>query len=171
MARRLPSLTPQGFARDERGAALVEFALLLPILLLFFAVTVEGGRMMWSYQAANAGVRDAARFLARSAPFDVCAPGGSLADHVAGLETDLATIVASANSGAALYPGGVTVEGVTSALDCVSGNFRNSPVAVVRVTATVRIDLPFGALLDFGGNGARPALTATISDEHRVFGS
>jgi hypothetical protein len=89
---------------------------------------------------------------------------------VAGLDTDLETIVAEANSGTGLYPGGVTVEEVTSALDCITGTFRNSPVGVVRVTATVRIDLPFGRLISMSG-AARPSLTTEISDAQRVFGS
>src|SRR5687767_807230 len=59
-------------ARNERGVALVEFAILLPILLLLFAVTIEGTRMMWSYQTAIAGVRDAARYLGRITPSNVC---------------------------------------------------------------------------------------------------
>ena len=56
------------FAEREDGAALVEFALLLPIFLLLFAMAVEGSRTFWSYQTAIAGVRDAARYVARAAP-------------------------------------------------------------------------------------------------------
>ena len=59
---------------------MVEFAILLPILLLVFAVIVEGGRLMWSYQTVVAGVRDATRYVARAAPANICSTGGSLAD-------------------------------------------------------------------------------------------
>ncbi|MCB2131090.1 MAG: pilus assembly protein, partial [Rhodobacteraceae bacterium] len=49
--------------RRDDGAILVEFALALPILLIFFAVIVEGTRMMKNYHTAISGVRDATRFM------------------------------------------------------------------------------------------------------------
>ena len=50
--------------RSEDGAVLVEFGLLLPTFVLFFAMAVEGSRTFWSYQATISGVRDAARYVA-----------------------------------------------------------------------------------------------------------
>lgn len=49
--------------RQERGAAAVEFALVLPILLLVVAGTVEFGRAFWFYDTLSKATRDAARYL------------------------------------------------------------------------------------------------------------
>jgi hypothetical protein len=39
----------KGFARCERGTQMLEFAIALPFLLLFFAGTVELGRLFYTY--------------------------------------------------------------------------------------------------------------------------
>ncbi|AML52377.1 TadE/TadG family type IV pilus assembly protein [Falsihalocynthiibacter arcticus] len=65
-----------GFRRDERGTALVELAISLPFALLVFGMIIEGSRMLWAYQSAAAGVRDATRYLARIVPRDICTSGG-----------------------------------------------------------------------------------------------
>lgn len=61
------------FLRDEDGVALVEFAVVLPMMLLVLAIIFEGTRLLLSYQAAISGVRDATRFLSRVVPATVCA--------------------------------------------------------------------------------------------------
>lgn len=59
-----------------RGTASVEFAMILPLLLVLFAVIVDGGRMLADYHAVTKSVRDAARFLARSSVEPrTCVPG------------------------------------------------------------------------------------------------
>lgn len=50
-------------ARSERGAAAVEFALVLPILLLIVAGAVEFGRAFWFYDSLTKATRDSARYL------------------------------------------------------------------------------------------------------------
>jgi Flp pilus assembly protein TadG len=97
------------FRQDQRGAALVEFAMVLPIMLIFFATTVEGARMMWSYQAATSAVRDASRYLAMVAPIDAC----TSATAVTGYTDDLEEIVMVSISGATIYPGDITINSVT----------------------------------------------------------
>ena len=59
--------------------ALVEFAISLPLILVVSYGTIDSMRLFWTYQAAVAGVRDAARYVARVAPDDICTSGGSLA--------------------------------------------------------------------------------------------
>lgn len=154
------------FAACECGAALVEFAIVLPILILFFAMTIEGGRMMWSYQTAAAGVRDAVRYVSRVAPVDICTTGGSLA----GYASELQDMVETSISGSYIYPGGVTINSVTPTYVCVTGSYRNSPVAVARVTADITIDFPFGALFGYATGSALTGLNATLFDENRIFG-
>jgi Flp pilus assembly protein TadG len=72
MARSLLRSLLQRIRRSDRGAFLVEFAIVVPLLILLFGIVVEGGRLMWSYQTAAAGVRDAARYLGRIVPSDLC---------------------------------------------------------------------------------------------------
>jgi Flp pilus assembly protein TadG len=47
----------------QRGVAIVEFALVMPILLLMTFFTTEIGRAVWQYNTLTKSVRDAARYL------------------------------------------------------------------------------------------------------------
>lgn len=150
--------------RNDSGAALVEFAILLPLILLVFAVVIEGGRLMWAYQSVNAGVRDASRYLARIAPESVCS-GGSLAAYQPTLES----IVRNRIDGASFLPSGITVNAVTPSLTCVAGTFRVSPAPVAQVTASLTVTFPFAGVVAFAG-GALGTVTTSISDQSRVYG-
>jgi hypothetical protein len=171
MNPRIPSHLTRCAARFrtcQSGAAIVEFAIALPLLLLLFAMIVEGGRMMWSYQTTAAGVRDAARYLARVAPHDICASGGS----VSGYSATLLGIVRNASSGTALFPSGITVTGVTPSLTCIGGNnLRNSPAPIVRVRANLTITFPFASVFGFAGGSDLTTLNTSITDESKVYGS
>ncbi len=52
--------------RCEKGAAAVEFALALPVLLLLLLVTTELGRALYQANAVEKGVRAGALFAARN---------------------------------------------------------------------------------------------------------
>jgi Flp pilus assembly protein TadG len=54
--------------RSERGAALVELALVIPFLLLMSMLVVEFGRAIYQYNTLAKSVRDAARYLATQTP-------------------------------------------------------------------------------------------------------
>jgi len=153
------------FRDDQRGAALVEFAMVLPIMLVFFGTTVEGARMMWSYQAAASGVRDASRYLAMVAPIDVCANANSVSGYADALED----IVMVSVSGATIYPGDITINSVTPS--CAQGTHTGLHFGVVEVTASITIDYPFGRIFTLVGNSALLGFTATVTDQHRVFGT
>lgn len=61
------------FRRNERGAALVEFTLTLPFLLVLAAGLGEFGVMLHQQQVITTSVRDAARYAARaSVAFKSC---------------------------------------------------------------------------------------------------
>ncbi|MBD3678495.1 MAG: pilus assembly protein [Rhodobacteraceae bacterium] len=154
------------FRKDEDGAAMVEFAVLLPMLLLIFAMIIEGGRLMWAYQTVNAGVRDAARYLARVAPPDLCKTGGV----VTGYTTDLENIVRNSVDGAALFPSGITVTAVVPSHSCVAGSFRISPAPVAQVTANLTITFPFASVFGFAGQSLA-TINTSITDQSRVYGS
>ena len=59
--------------RGQRGAVAVEFALILPALLLIVVGTIEFGRVYSQFQVYNGAAREGARCAAvQSTPFDDC---------------------------------------------------------------------------------------------------
>ena len=154
------------FINDCDGVVLVEFAILLPMLLLVFAIMIEGSRLMWSYQSTISAVRDATRYLARIAPVDICSSGGS----VTGYSADLMTIISRNIDGTTIFPAGITVDSVVPSLTCTPGAFRVNPAPVVQVTASITVNFIFGAVFSFSG-GSLTSVTTTISDQSKVYGT
>lgn len=140
--------------REEDGVALVEFAIVLPLMLLLFGVMVEGGRMFRSYQSANAGIRDAARHVARLAP-----PSCPIPDYSSLVQR----IVAESLSDTSVFASGITVVSASATADCSAG----SPYATV--SANLSITFPFAGLFRLSGSDLT-AFTVTISDQSRVYG-
>ena len=54
--------------KRQKGVAIVEFALILPFLLLLTFITTEFGRAVWEYNTLTKSVRDAARYLSIQTP-------------------------------------------------------------------------------------------------------
>lgn len=52
----------------ERGAALIELALIMPLLLLLTFITTEFGRAMYEYNSVVKATRDAVRYLSVQTP-------------------------------------------------------------------------------------------------------
>jgi Flp pilus assembly protein TadG len=153
------------FLRDSDGAVLVEFAMVLPMMLLVFAVIVEGSRMLMSYQSAMSSVRDATRYLARIVPTDICVTGASISAYDSQVNA-----IANQSLGGVSLPGSVTVQGVTSSLACVSGGYRVDPAPVATVTATFAITMPFSGIFTLNG-GSLGTITTSVTDTARVFGT
>lgn len=166
MPPRQISLRAKRLLRDDSGAALVEFGLLLPTLLLFFALIIEGSRTFWSYQAAIAGVRDASRYLGRVAPVDICDGGVQIAAWTG----RLTRIVRETVDGDAIFPSSISVNSVTPSLACVAGDYRQNPVPMATVTAEMSITYPFAGAFALVGVEL-DAVTTTITDKSRIFGS
>lgn len=153
------------FRRDTSGAALVEFAILIPILFATFALIAEGGRLFWSFQNAITGVRDTARYVGRIAPNDLCtaSPSASIADFQSLVSSTLT----------ALSSTDVTVGLQSLTLECVgvTGEYRVSPTPVAVVTASLTItDLPFAPLFQLVGGSSVSQIQTTVTDRSRVFG-
>ena len=159
---RVPAL--RRLRRDESGAALVELAVSLPLLLIIFATAVEGARLMWSFEAANTGVRDAARYLARRTPLDICS-GGSIPVSDDALRDRIRNQV----NGSRWFPSLITVNSAAASLSCVAGTYRVSPAPVVQVSASVSVAFPFSSVFSLAGLALAP-VTATVADSNRVFG-
>lgn len=155
----------KGFAKGEGGAILVEFALVMPLMLLLLAVMFESGRLMWTYQMVNAGVRDAGRYLARTAPIDICISGGSVAGYAAKMKE----IVEEDISGTGLFPVHVTINSVTPSISCISGTYRTNPAPVGIVTASMTIEFPFSGIMALFG-GTLGTTTTLVTDQSRVYG-
>ncbi|MCX8225014.1 MAG: pilus assembly protein [Sulfitobacter sp.] len=153
------------FAAQEDGAILVEFSLVMPVMLLLLALSIEASRMMWSYQTVIAGVRDAGRYMARVTPANICTSGGS----VAGMSSTLKDIVEKDIGGNNLFPASITVNSVTPSYSCVSGTYRVSPAAVAQVSANVTIQFPLSGILHLFGDGISTVNT-DVTDRSRIFG-
>ncbi|PCI33587.1 MAG: hypothetical protein COB54_04655 [Alphaproteobacteria bacterium] len=54
-----------GSLKNKLGSAAVEFAMILPLMIIFLAVVIDFGRLMMDYHAASKSVRDASRYLTR----------------------------------------------------------------------------------------------------------
>lgn len=54
----------------QSGVAIVEFALVLPLLLILTFITTEYGRALYQYNTLAKSVRDAARYLSTQNPGD-----------------------------------------------------------------------------------------------------
>lgn len=59
--------------KRQRGVAIVEFALILPLLLLLTFITTEFGRAIWQYNLLAKSVRDSVRYLSLQTPDDAVA--------------------------------------------------------------------------------------------------
>lgn len=120
----------KGLVRDRRGGAIVEFALVVPFMVVLVCGVAEFGLAFREYQAMQKAVRDAGRFLARGS-----AAGCSAAEY----EAVLATWP---------NPGEVPVQ--VAAVDCdLPGGMRGEAVVTVRSEVDYGdVDLGLLALLE-----------------------
>ncbi len=63
----------KSFTRDERGAQLIELAIVLPLFLVMFAATAEFGRFFYEYTTLAKATRAGTRYL-------ITAPGTGVSD-------------------------------------------------------------------------------------------
>jgi Flp pilus assembly protein TadG len=85
--------------KRQKGVAIVEFALVLPFLLLLTFITTEYGRAIWQYNTVTKSVRDAARYLSTQQPGTHITQARNLAvyGNLAGTGTPLALGLTLAN--------------------------------------------------------------------------
>lgn len=135
--------------RDERGAVLVEFVVLLPFLLALLLGVVETGRGLFYHHHITNGVRDGLRYLART----------TLSEE----EIDRAREIALMGLPEE-YASAATVEVPDPWTPPNAGDFRTPP-QIIWMRAEVPI--PFPLLRFFGLD---PELTFTVIDRARHIG-
>lgn len=131
-----------------RGAALVEFTLVLVVLLVIVAGVVEFGRTLWYYDALAKGTRDAARYLSTQPP-------GSLNAELA-TARDLVEAAAESANVPSFVANDLTVP-VTCSPACTAATVD---------TVTVRVEYPMtiGAWIPFlpAGDQRDPFIAVTL---------
>ena len=172
----------RAFLRDGRGASAAEFALVLPLFLLFLLRTVDAGRYIWTVNEAEKATQIGARWAVATQLI----PGGDASDGLLahnfigdGVETGTAVGVANfpgvycQTSGATLgctCKSGGTCNFTYAATSTVSKNAWSSLIARMQKiypglsTSNVRIDYD-NAGLGYAGdpNGADVAPLVTVS--------
>jgi Flp pilus assembly protein TadG len=160
----------QSLATDDEGSALVEGAIIVPVLCVLLFGIYEFSWFFYQQHLISTGLRDAARYVARlPAACDPISPDWPIAQALA---SNLAT-TGSVNGGAA------RVKGWTRAsvgLDCRSIEnptgpgglraYRGGSVVYV-VTASTRFREPTLGLFEFL---ALPSPTISVSHSERVIG-
>lgn len=79
--------------RDDTGAAIIEFALVVPLLLLLVWGIIEAGRAFYTISSLASAVRDGAR---HGATCNLGPPGGTLAIAGTQCDQDVRNIVVTA---------------------------------------------------------------------------
>jgi len=121
-------ITPSNLDREERGAALVEFALALPLLLVVIAGIVDFGFTFQRYEVITNAAREGAR-MASLPGYDLTSVDSRVRSYVqAGI---------GMNSGAlarAMPSGAVTLTSVPMSVPLAGGGTKNVDTALVTVT-------------------------------------
>ena len=77
------------FARSEHGGPMVEFAIMLPILLILFGGATEVGRLFYTYTSLAKATKVGARYLSTQVAIDTsnaaCTTGGSVCSNAKNL--------------------------------------------------------------------------------------
>lgn len=145
-------IAPDAHERSQRGIAMVEFAIALPLLLFLMLATAEFGRMLSQYDTLTKAVRDGVRYAASTA---VVGSTGVVYITPA-IQTAVANLVATGDvdgSGTPLLPG-LTAADVT-VTDAGNG--------YVSVSATYAYQPMLGATLPTFGLGGSIPLAITLN--------
>jgi Flp pilus assembly protein TadG len=135
----------------QRGLAMIEFAISVPVLLFLMLATAEIGRILFQYNTLAKAVRDGARYAATNAAVGTT----RVVDIDATTRTQTRNLVVTGNrlgTGAALLPG-LNVDNVT-VTDAGNG--------FVQVAATYTYIPMLGATLPTFGLGTPVNLTMTL---------
>ena len=142
-------------ARREHGAAAIELAVFLPVLIFLFAICLLATRYLWHYTVAQKAAHDAARFMSTIGPQEMLER--ELFNDAAAVAQEIARAELAELAPGAVDPI-VVVECETR--DCYS-SIGNSPDAI-RVYVTMSLSDTFLRYIDTGRYGWPIAVTARI---------
>lgn len=148
--------------RCERGTAVTEFVVSMPLLLVFLFGLIGMAQLLWYHHIITSGVRDGTRYLSR-----VDSPTAD--PHLTrGKNIAMKGIVGGGGSVFYFWTDASSIDVTQVDIDNPDGAFRDSgAVPVVRMTATVNVNLP---VLGFLLLGLNPSITYTVTDEARWIG-
>lgn len=139
----------RAFFRNTRGAAAVEMALMLPMLMTLMFGGMEGAYFFWAEHRVVKAVRDGARYAGRQS-FDQYTCGGS-GTIVGATNTAIKNLTRTGTlngTGAPLVPNWADANTTVSIAGCdtttATGLFQAQPNGAVRVT--VSADVPYTSL-------------------------
>jgi Flp pilus assembly protein TadG len=163
----------RGFARACSGAAGLEFAFILPILMLLMIGAIELGRGLHDFHVVNESVRDAARYLSR---VPASCPAATMDDANDVLVAQALAMTGGANTvspepdllGYWNFPADAAAT-ITVTVTCFAngGQFEGplflgeTEVPAVELTANVPFTFMFGQLIS-------PDATITLQISHKV---
>jgi Flp pilus assembly protein TadG len=139
--------------RWERGTAIIEFTIALPLLLLMLVATAEIGRMLSQYNTLNKAVRDGVRYLAANA---LAGTTGvvSINSTVQTATINLVVTGNTAGSGSALLPNltanNVTVTSLANGYVSVTASYTYVPMLgsnlpTFGLSAPINVSIPLNA--------------------------
>jgi Flp pilus assembly protein TadG len=138
---------------SQRGTAIVEFAIVLPLLLFLLLATAEVGRLLSEYDTLNKAVRDGARYLAANALAGTTGVVG-ITPQVQTATINLVVTGNTAGTGSALLPGlaagNVTVTGLANGYVSVAAAYTYVPMLgptlpTFGLTAPTSLSVPLNA--------------------------
>lgn len=125
----------------QRGVALIELALILPVLLVMTFIVTEFGRAIYQYNTLTKSVRDAARYLTVQTPGTHQAQAQNL------------VVYGTTTAGSTALAPGLTTSMVSASWPAPTGS--NPPISTVVVTISgysfqsmflTAFGLPFGSV-------------------------
>jgi len=153
---------PRNRIRLQRGIAMIEFAITLPVLLFLLLATAEIARAISQYNTLTKAVRDGARYAASQAAGASGSTGLILITPQ--MQTAVANLVAtgnSAGSGAALLPGlsaaNVTVADAGNGYVSITASYSYRPM-IGSTLPTFGLGQPISLAMTFNAAAVMRAL-------------
>lgn len=153
--------------RSERGAAAVEFAIVLVVLLVILLGIIDFGRLLFVSQAVKSASREGARVAAvRTVWGGTTSPTASTA---AGTPTGVVLTVRDAGDAARALAGDSDLTVSYSGNPAIAGVAQNAPLCTGVANSNVTINVsttftwltPVGALAGGGFGGAKDVASST----------
>lgn len=151
---------------DRKGAALVEFTLVAPLLIGLMCGLAEFGQALRQYHVMEKGVRDAARYLAHGAGrIDCSTPSSPAGDTTWTTEVANAqnlAVYGATTAGTALFKGWADPTTVTATIATCLTNLRPTGAPLPQITVTAKAPYVDLGMLSFLGLGP---ITLSVSHQ------